>query len=59
MNRLALHSSVTIIYEYQKCCIIRHTVVDHFIHTKYIIFASFVLSFVQTTCPHFTGPVLH
>lgn len=34
MNRLALHLSVTIIYEYQEHRIIRHTVVDHFIPNK-------------------------
>lgn len=38
MNRLALHLSVTIIYEYQEHRIIRHTVVDHFIPNKDIPF---------------------
>lgn len=41
MNRLALHLSVTIIYEYQNHGITRHTVVDHFIRNKEVLFCTF------------------
>lgn len=53
MSRLALHLSVTIIYEYQNHGIIRHTAVDHFIHNKDVLFrifcsVLFVLTYLHT-----------
>lgn len=41
MNRLALHLSVTVIYEYQKHGVIRHTGVDQFIHNEDVLFRIF------------------
>lgn len=59
MNRLALHLSVTIIYEYQKHGITRHTVVDHFIHNKDVLFPIFCSALCFASPAHVAQGLLY